>query len=96
MIEKKLAPSERAFSLFAFDLFPIFLGSFFGFVVAVEIIFFILYVIGKILLIDLTVGIIVGVFVALEKRALQMLGNGLSKSRLDVLQSRINRQVLSV
>lgn len=58
--------------LFALDLLGELLGGLFHFVVSPLIIVLVFYVIGKILLTDIVIRMIVWVFIALEKRALEM------------------------
>ena len=96
MIQKY--PSDRSgiFSLFAFDLLPILLSGFFVLIVTVEVVFFVFKIIGKILVFNLSVRVIVGILIALEKRTLEMYWGSNSLARANVLKCRVDGKMLSV
>ena len=82
--------------LFSFNLIPIFLCRTLVLVVPEMIISLILNIIGKILLLNVPVRIIVRIFVALKERTLEMYGRHKTSPRPHVLKSRINCKMLSV
>ena len=84
------------FLLFALNLLPIFLCRALGFILTVAVVFFALYVAGQILLLDVMIGVIVRVFIALKERALKLNGRLKSKPCLDILICRRERHIRGV